>query len=129
VNYATAIANELHKERRVFDAYLIVSSMDLELMRATAKKSKVCIEKELRKIPSLKSFSEAFDRGGIESLHSLAVESATAPQSVWWCETRETFEREINGIYERLAKSRRPFDAYDYGVIGSIAWILLWIDR
>jgi hypothetical protein len=129
VNYAIAITNELHKERSVFDAYLIISSMDLELMRSTAKMPKAYIEKELQRIPTLKSFSEAFDQGGIGSLQALALQSATTPQSVWWCETRELFELEINGVYERLAKSSRPYDAYDYGIIGSVAWILLWVDR
>jgi hypothetical protein len=128
MKYGAAIADKLHEIRGSFDAYLIVSSIDLELTRPTAKTPKVRIKELLHEIPSMKSFSDAFDRGGLESLRSLALESATAPQSVWLCETRVDFEREIDGIYERLAKSRKPYDAYDFGIMGTVAWVLLWVD-
>jgi hypothetical protein len=129
VKYGAAIAEELHKQRSSFDAYMIISSIDIEMLRPTTKTSSEDIDKLLRAIPTLSSFSDAFDKDGLADLRTRALESATEPQSVWWCDTREAFERGIDGIYERLSKSRKPYDAYDCGVIDTVAWVLLWRDR
>jgi hypothetical protein len=129
MNYGAAIADQLHEQRSRFDAYLIISSIDIEMLRPTTKTSSERIDKLLRALPELSSFSNAFDKNGLAGLRALALDSASEPQSVWWCETRDEFEHEIDGIYDRLSKSRKPYDAYDYGVIGTVAWVLLWRDR
>jgi hypothetical protein len=129
MNHGAVIADQLHEQCRSFDAYLIISSIDIEMLRRTTKTSSEDIDKLLRAITTLSSFSDAFDNNGLAGLRTLALESATEPPSVWWCETREAFERAVEGIYDRLSKSRKPYDAYDYGVIGTVAWVLLWRDR
>jgi hypothetical protein len=129
MNHGAVIADQLHEQCRRFDAYLIISSIDIEMLQPTANISSEHIQKFLRAIPNLSSFSDAFDKNGVEGFRRLALESATEPPSVWWCESREAFERAIDGIYDRLSKSRKPYDAYDYGVIGTVAWVLLWRDR
>jgi hypothetical protein len=128
VSHGASIAESLHIEHASIDAYLIVSSIDLEFMRPNSRVTKADIKKLLRGLPPLTSFLAAFDRGGIGGLHSFVTECTTAPQSVWLCQSREEFEREMDGIYERLARSRRPYDAYDFGVVRTIGWVYMWVD-
>jgi hypothetical protein len=128
VSYGASISETLHSQSANLDKYLIVSSIDLELMRPNSALSKSDIKKMLRAVPRLESIVAAFEDGGVDGLNSLAMESATVPQSVWWCHSRMEFESEIDGIYDRLASSRRPHDAYDCGVMGTVGWVYMWVD-
>ena len=64
----------------------------------------------------------------LEARKLVAANVIDSPQTTWWCETREHLQTVIEGIYERLAKSSRPYDAYDFGHCGSFLWISFWRD-
>ena len=104
------------------EAFLIISSIDIELL-----KSKKIRKQLLYQIPEPSSFCSAFDEDGIESAKALAANSKTIPPCVWWLDNRSHFEQQLEGIYERLKCSTRPYDAYDYGQYGVFAWINLWL--
>ena len=110
---------------------MVVSSIDLEMARrkqGTRKHSRRRFTSRLKEVPDARAFCSAIESGGLAAARAVADAARTDPPSVWWCGSRETYEEVLSGIYERLLRSPRPYDAYDHGVCGPLAWIVIWRD-
>ena len=112
-------------------AFVVISSIDLELAKSKRKHpmlSRRQLSSHLSALPSAQTICDAWRSGGPAVARAVALASTSEPQSVWWCDTREEYERALSGIYERLRRSPRPHDAYDHGSCDSLVWITLWRD-
>ncbi|MEO0513975.1 MAG: hypothetical protein AAF086_01605 [Planctomycetota bacterium] len=108
--------------------FLVVSSIDLELLRNNSGVKSKQLKQLLTQIPEVSEFCQAFDSGGIKAVKSLALSANTIPQSAWLLSKQSEFGEVLDGIYYRLKLSTYPHDAYEYGLHGEFAWISLWLD-
>jgi hypothetical protein len=113
------------------EAFVVISSVDLEIAKERRKRgplSRRQLVNRTRAIPDAYEFCAAVKDGGLAAARAIADSVSGEPRCVWWCEARAECEGVVAGIYERLRRSHRPYDAYDLGVCGPLAWVVLWRD-
>ena len=110
------------------EAYLILSSIDIELLKFRKRSAKKYCESLLQGLPQVQTFFDAFDRGGTMAVRDLADKSQTIPGNVWYFDNQTDFEQELDGIYKRVPPSQRRYIAYDHGFYDKLANILLWLE-